>query len=145
MRERRKKARLSDRTVVDEKRSYVRVPKRNALRFREFNFTDEPPRYFDAHYKDISGGGILFESPHPFRVGSILKIEIKLPGWDRYLTGFYRQGSTTVTEPFVALAEVVRAETVTQDERYDIGVVFVGIDEGHREALMRLVADHFSR
>lgn len=145
MRERRKKVRLGDNLSLPEKRAYVRIPQRHLLRFREFNYLDEPPRYFDAHCKDIGGGGLLFQAPHPFPVGTLLTMELKLPGWERFMTNPSSGRPPEGAQSLDVLAEVVRAETVTQDQVYDIGVVFVGIEEHHREALMGYIADHFSR
>lgn len=143
MRERRKQVRIKNNVTIAEQRRFVRLPKRNVVRFREFRFTDEPPRYFDAHYKDISGGGLLFESSHAFTVGTLLKIELKVHGWDRFKTEFFKPGSDSGSEPLVVLAEVVRVEAVEQDRKYDVGVIFVGIDESHRDALMRFIASQF--
>ena len=145
MRERRKKARLAGGPTIDERRMYVRLPQRSVLRVREFNFTDEPPRYFDAHYKNISGGGVLFESPYALPVGTILKLELRIPGWDHLAPPPFRIESMTLlsSQPLGVLGEVVRVETVRQDRSYDIGVVFIGIEDEQRRALMRFVAGEF--
>ncbi|MEW6368636.1 MAG: PilZ domain-containing protein [Acidobacteriota bacterium] len=145
MRERRKKARLAGGPMIDERRAYVRLPQRSIMRVREFNFTDEPPRYFDAHYKNISGGGVLFESPYALPVGTILKLELRIPGWDRLAPPPFRIESMTLmsSQPLGVLGEVVRVETVQQDKCYDIGVVFIGIEDEQRRALMQFVASQY--
>lgn len=88
---------------------------------------------------------MLFESERPYTVGTILKMQITVPGWDRHLAQFYKLGSSSVSQPLVVLAEVVRVDVLSREKSYQIGVVFIGIDEDHRAALLKHIADEFSR
>jgi len=74
-----------------------------------------------------------------YNLQELLKIEITIPGWERYKNEFYKDDKISRFEPVVILASVVRVEVVRPDDLYEIGVQFVGIDEGDRWALMKQI------
>ena len=89
--------------------------------------------------KNYSSAGALFESKAKYDIDDILKIEITIPGWEIYKNEFYREDKDTRREPIIILAAVVRVEAIRPNELYEIGVEFVGIDDGDRWALMKQI------
>lgn len=46
----------------------------------------------------------------------------------------------STSDPLIVLASVVRVEALPDENRFDIGVCFSAIDDGHQWALMKYVA-----
>ena len=91
-----------------------------------------------AAFKDISAGGLLFECKRKYDIGNLLKLEIVIPGWEKFKSEFYKPDESSRSKPLIALASVVRVEMV-KPGLYDIGVSFAGIDEGHQSALLQYI------
>lgn len=91
--------------------------------------------------KNYSPGGVLFESKIPYRIGDLLKLDMAIPGWERFKNEFYKEDKLSRSEPIVVLALVVRVECILPDQLYENGVCFVGIDEGDRWALIKQIKD----
>ena len=69
---------------TDEKRLFPRVSQSCNLRFRSLDAAEVPgadKSDQDAVMKNISGGGISFSSPDPLPVGTMLAMEVDLPGF----------------------------------------------------------------
>lgn len=126
-----------------ERRRYVRLPGEYVLRYEKYSLSkvklESPEKKIDTVTKNISAGGVLFETKTKFELGSLLKIELDAPGWESYKAEFYKSDATSHRVPIVTLASVVRVEVVVPGSTYDIGVCFVGIDDGHQWALLKYV------
>lgn len=127
-----------------ERRKYVRILSEDVLQcqlFKNENFVESATEdNIRAVTKNYSAGGILFETNAQFDVGSLLKLEISIPGWERFKAEFYKDG-TSYGEPLVILATVVRVEALADEGLFDIGVCFSAIDEGHRWALLKYIEE----
>lgn len=125
----------------NERRRYVRLERQHLLRYEKYAFqlTEGQEVFEEGMLKNYSLGGALFESRIKYQIGDILKLEITIPGWQRYKNEFYREDRTSRVEPIVVLTYVVRVEAMIPNEIYDIGVQFVGIDEGDRWTLMKQI------
>ncbi len=123
----------------EERRKYARVSHDSILKCERFTI---PPQDEKSTYKtkNISAGGILFESDKKYDLGEILKLEISAQGWDKYLVEFYKPDKLSISEPVKVLGRVVRIEDIGEG-RYDIGVEFAAIDEMHRKALARYLGN----
>jgi hypothetical protein len=110
-----------------------------------FQASEEEAIFEEGRVKNYSPGGALFESKTPYSLGDILKLEITIPGWQRYKNEFYREDRTSRPEPVVILACVLRVEVLVPDQLYEIGVQFVGIDEGDRWALVKQIKTQLKR
>lgn len=132
-----------DSNAFSEKRKYIRVYCNNAVGFERLaaeSFGLESDENLEkSTTKNLSGSGVLFESPEIFAVGSTLKMRIDAPGWEKYKTEFYKADKLSTPEPVIILARVVRVEVVDEG-KFDIGVCFIGIDGDHQKALMKYVA-----
>lgn len=123
-----------------ERRRFIRIQARYMLRHEKYSLkADQDRKAVAGVVKNYSGDGALFESKTKYDIGDILKLEIDIPGWDKFKTEFYKEKRTSASEPIVVLASVVRVEVMVPDDLYDIGVFFVGIDKGHQGALIKQI------
>lgn len=121
-----------------EKRKYIRINLSRVARISKYQFGAGDEKLPNV-VSNISAGGIMFKTNSAYDIGSLIKIEIDIPGWYKHRSEFYKNPAD-VSKPFVALATVVRIEIVdTPDHKYEIGACFVNIDQGHLDALMKFV------
>ncbi len=128
-----------------DKRRYKRLPKKSKLLYKIIEFSDKEKALKKAIYKDIGGGGMLFESEEPIEIGTLLKVEFDLQGWQKYYPGFFKFDQTSVSEPITVVAQVVRIEELEKDKRYEIGVKFVNIDELYRTGIIEFIEANFNK
>lgn len=105
--------------------------------FQEITFTKQPETGASV-YKDVSGGGLLLHSVHPVQLGTLLKLEIRVPGWGRHL-GHYGPLADVELRPLVAVGEVVRLEAL-EESGYEIGVKFLNVYPDDLSALLKFIA-----
>ncbi|MFT5207162.1 MAG: hypothetical protein ACI9CF_000911 [Candidatus Omnitrophota bacterium] len=123
-----------------EKRKYTRLIARHVLQCQKYSFKDlNQAKRMTSVVKNISAGGALFESKEKYQIGDILKLEIDIKGWQKFDSGFYKSDLISGSKPIVALGSVVRMELVNPDQLYDVGVCFVGIDDGHQWTLIKYI------
>ncbi len=126
-------------------RKYVRIPRRYIIHCSPFTAKDllSPGRdhITEGLLKNISCGGILFESKVKYDVGILLRIELALPGWEKFKTEFFREVSAPLFNPLTVLANVVRLE-VLGEELFDIGACFSAVDEGDKWTLFKYIQNH---
>lgn len=119
-----------------ERRHYRRIPLEAALSFQELSFhKGEAPAV--SSYRDVSIGGLLVESPRVYALGTLLKLEIRVPGWGRFQNHFGPVQDAEV-RPLVALGMVVRVEQLDSGG-YELGVKFQNVYPDDLEALMKFV------
>lgn len=127
-------------TNPSEKRKFIRIKASHLTRHIKFRlpgvdlFPDK-----ESASKDISAGGVLFTSDHAYTVGDILRMELHIPGWEKFKTEFYKADRTAKSLPVLVLVKVVRVQAISGG-KFDIGVSFVGIDDGHQQALSKYIA-----
>ncbi len=125
-----------------EKRKYVRIPEEDLVVCAPFDMSvfggasAMVTKRMHAFTKSLSEGGILFESDQPFDIGVLLKLELDIPGWEKYKPEFYKGNVPSGRHPLVVLGKVVRIEDVGKGQ-FDIGVVFSAMDSGHKLALKK--------
>lgn len=105
------------------------------------------PRQFthphESVARNISAGGILFESSRPVQKGEVLKLEIELREWSRRLGEAVSDQYDDL--PLKLLGEVVHCEEVTSGSVYHIGVKFVGLDPKYQKAILQYLRDSFEK
>jgi c-di-GMP-binding flagellar brake protein YcgR len=132
---------IPDQKPLDERRKYVRLSSQNLLRCEVYRIPEgDAPAKKEAMSKNISAGGVLFESAVKYDIGEVLKLEIKLTGWSKYKPEFYKPDALSASEPLVALGNVVRIEAL-ENGMYDVGLCLSGIDEGHQMAVEKFIAE----
>ncbi len=127
------------------KRQYKRMPKKSKLLYKVIEFSNKEKALKKAIYKDVGGGGILFETEEPLDIGALLKVEFDLQGWQKYYPGFFKFDQTSVSEPITVVAQVVRVEEIERGKKYEIGVKFVNIDELYREGIIEFIEANFGK
>jgi len=123
-----------------ERRKYFRLDARYVLKCEEFTAKDlfrenGMKNAVEAVSKNISLGGVLVEVKKPFKLGDILRMEIDIPGWEKFKAEFYKDDVTIAKKPLVVLGKVVRTENLGKN--FELGICFVAIDEGHKWALLK--------
>jgi len=120
-----------------ERRKYFRLSKECLVKCEKYSIPRKAANeQLACKAKNISSGGLLFESKTKFELGDVLWLEVQAAGWEKYSAEFYKHEKTTESKPLVVLGTVVRAELLPSGS-YEVGVAFTGIDEGHRWALLK--------
>lgn len=127
-------------TNTAERRKFLRLESHHLLNHERFRLQNIAGGTDAEHstMKNISWGGLLFESKRQYNIGDFLKLEIELPGWEKFKNEFLKPDEISRSRPLVVLGRVVRVENISQGI-FDIGVSFVSVDHDHREAVMKYV------
>ena len=125
--------------TIQEKRKYLRIKTTKHIKHTLFSLLgaslSSAP---ESTSRDLSAGGIMFESKNSYSVGDIIRLEAQIPGWEKYKPEFIKPGQLSRSEPVIALAKVVRVKIVSVG-KYEISVQFVGIDDGHQMGLAKYI------
>ncbi|MFH0753622.1 MAG: PilZ domain-containing protein [Candidatus Omnitrophota bacterium] len=125
-----------------ERRKFIRVPEEDLVVCEPFDVSGfggasaMVAKRMHAFTKSLSEGGILFESDEVFVIGTLIKLELDIPGWEKYKVEFYKGHVPSGRQPLVVLGKVVRVEDLGHGQ-FDIGVVFSAMDSGHKLALKK--------
>jgi hypothetical protein len=129
-----------------ERRKYIRLQHQHILYHEKYDLRGhKDQKIVEGVLKNYSPGGVLFETKTPYRIGDLLKLEMAIPGWERFKTEFYKQDKLSRMDPVIVLASVIRVECIVPDQLYENGVCFVGIDEGDRWALIKQIKEELNR
>ncbi|MBP7866917.1 MAG: PilZ domain-containing protein [Acidobacteria bacterium] len=126
---------------MNERRQYVRVPTREMVLFREMSIPKDLFAEDRATTRNISPGGIQFESPRNIPEGTVLKLQIELKNWARFLKG--PEKARFANLPLKILGEVVHCEKADGEEVYSVGVKFLGLDPWFQEAILTYLKEMF--
>ena len=129
---------------MSDRRKFIRVPKKGLVRFRPINLPKKLLlRQEESFYKNISAGGLLFESPRAIVAGTVLTLEIELRDWSRFQPPSepvaLRDGSLKI------LGEVLHCEEIVADRAYNIGVCFVNLESKFQEAILDYLRDYLEK
>jgi hypothetical protein len=90
-----------------------------------------------ASTKDLSEGGILFRSDVLFPIGTLIKLQFYVHDWEKHKVAFYKEQDIE-KGPFTVIGKVVRDEVLASGD-FDIGIEFMAVDMGHRQALRNYI------
>jgi len=124
-------------TISPEKRKFTRMRISRSVKHVKFHLGSTSPSLLNALSKDLSAGGVLFESEIKYDTGDIVRMEIDLPGWEKYKPEFYKL-HLSKSDPVITLVKVTRVKPLGGGI-YEIGASFVGIDDGHQMALAKYI------
>lgn len=130
-----------------ERRKFVRIHEEDLLVCEPFDVSvlaGASKKRAHVFTKNLSDGGLLFESCCFFEIGTILKIQADIPGWEKYKVEFLKADDVSGSRPLVVLGKVVRIEDVG-DGKFDVGVVFAAIDNEHRTALGKYIGNELKK
>jgi len=120
-----------DELILSDRRVYVRINYNINFRYKAYKSKEElskrkdVPEYI-AVTRNISAGGLLFESNELLPIGSFLELRLELPDGEK---------------PMECLARVVRVAERVLDKKYEIGVCFLDISGAERVRLKRICKD----
>jgi len=122
--------------MSNERRQYRRIPMGATVSFQELTF-EKAPEPWESVYGDLSAGGLLLASPRDYPMGSLLKLELRVPGWGKHLNHF---GPVQDNEfrPLVAVGQVVRVEQL-EDGSFELGIKFLNVYPDDQAALRRFI------
>ncbi|MBF0331256.1 MAG: PilZ domain-containing protein [Candidatus Omnitrophica bacterium] len=129
-----------------EKRKFVRIPEEDLVVCEPLDLTGFGgathmiTKRMHVFTKSLSAGGILFGSDQLFEIGALLKLELDIPGWEKYKPSFYKGDEPSGRHPLVVIGKVVRVEDVGKGQ-FDIGVAFAAMDSGHKLALKKYLSN----
>lgn len=121
----------------DERRRYPRLEKKSSLQVQILSYDPQPEQQV-SEYRDVGGGGMKFMSDRAYAVGTLLKIQAKVPGWGSFVGGF-RSPQDKETRNLVAVAEVVRSSPDDDNSVHEIAVKFVNLYESDHRALIEYI------
>ncbi|MBF0484125.1 MAG: PilZ domain-containing protein [Candidatus Omnitrophica bacterium] len=123
------------------RRQFTRVDRPHLLKVKVFDLKEQDSvRRIEAVTRNVSAGGLAFESEQFFEAGTVLEIELDAPGWEKIKGIFAAEENEPRLSAVMLLAKVIRTRVI-EEGLYDIAVAFVGIDERHRNALMKYVKE----
>jgi hypothetical protein len=106
--------------------------------FQEISFQKAPVRA-QSVYKDVSGGGLLVNSPREVPLSTLLKLEIRVPGWARHQREqHFTLAPDTEDKHLVAVGEVVRLEALDSGQ-YELGIKFLNVHPDDWTALLKFI------
>ena len=120
-----------------EQSSYRRMPLTAEVVFCELAF-DKDAEVIKTKYKDVSGGGLLLTSSQPVPLGTLIKLETKVPGLAKHVTHSFESIQNLAQKPLVAIGQVVRLEAL-DDGEYELGVKFLNVYPDDLKALLMLI------
>jgi len=123
--------------MSSDRRQFQRMPLGASVAYQEITFakTAEPEQ---SVYRDVSGGGILLSSAKEVPLGTLLKVEIRLPGWGKHQNRF-GPASESELRPLVAVGQIVRVEQMEAGD-YELGVKFLNVYPDDQAALLKFIA-----
>jgi c-di-GMP-binding flagellar brake protein YcgR len=122
--------------MPSERRHYRRMPMGATVGFQELSFSTIPEPATSV-YGDISAGGLLLSSPKSLPLGTLLKLELRVPGWGKH-QGRFGPAHDQDLRPLVAVGQVVRIETLDAGD-YELGVKFLNVYPDDQEALRKFI------
>jgi c-di-GMP-binding flagellar brake protein YcgR len=122
--------------MPSDRRQYRRMPMGATVGFQELSFSTIPEPATSV-YGDISAGGLLLSSPKSLPLGTLLKLELRVPGWGKH-QGKFGPAHDQDLRPLVAVGQVVRIETLDAGD-YELGVKFLNVYPDDQEALRKFI------
>lgn len=105
--------------------------------YQEISFSREPESATSV-YGDISAGGLLLNSEKELPLGTLLKLELRVPGWGKH-QGHFGPAHEQDLRPLVAVGQVVRVECLEAGD-YELGVKFLNVYPDDHAALMKFIS-----
>ena len=126
-------------SAESDRRKYLRVDSNYIIRCERYPLAkDDSIRLTPGITKNVSTGGILFESRAAFKIGDSLRIELRLPGWKDFVSELRKPGLEVESDTHYVIGTAVRVELV-DESTYDVGVSFAEMDKNVRWALMKYI------
>ncbi len=118
-----------------ERRKFLRLSHKYALRHSRYAPHDPENSVSVSETLNIGGGGLLFVSSTKYDVCDLLKLEIHIPGWEKFIPNVSQKDVVKEGGPFLAKAIVTRVDS-TGPGAYRVAAGFVDLDRQEIWALM---------
>ena len=122
--------------MSSDRRNYRRIPMGATVGFQELSFSTAPEPATSV-YGDISAGGLLLSSSREIPLGTLLKLELRVPGWGKH-QGHFGPAADQDLRPLVAVGQVVRLEKLEAGD-FELGIKFLNVYPDDQEALRKFV------
>jgi len=122
--------------MPSDRRNFRRIPMGATVGFQELTFSTIPEPATSV-YGDISAGGLLVSSARSFPLGTLLKLELRVPGWGKF-QGRFGPAHDQDLRPLVAVGQVVRIDTLDAGD-FELGVKFLNVYPDDQEALRKFI------
>ena len=122
--------------MSSDRRQYRRIPMGATVAFQEITFSKEAEAAQCA-YRDVSGGGLLLASPREVPLGTLLKLELRVPGWGKHQSHFGTVQDLDL-RPLVAVGQVVRVEAL-DNAQFELGIKFLNVYPDDMTALLKYI------
>ena len=116
------------------RRKFHRIPRDSLLVHEVVEFPSPPDPRGEGKVRDLSPTGVRFRCERQYAPGTLLKLDLDLPGWEKNSVEYYRSDPDEALKPLVVLAEVRWSKKA--GDGYETGALFVNMDEWHRKALV---------
>lgn len=123
--------------MPSERRNYRRIPMGATVGYQELAFNDHLESETTV-YGDISAGGLLINSAKELPLGTLLKLELRVPGWGKH-QGHFGPAHEQDLRPLVAVGQVVRIESL-ETGGFELGVKFLNVYPDDHAALLKFIA-----
>ena len=133
-----KGAEMSKKKSEEESREFPRIPKEVSVEVNELTYPlpTEPGQV--AKSKDISPVGVCFISSAFYKKGTILTVNIHLPGWQRHKKNLaVLLDDDELAKPLSVIAEVVWSKKGKKGEGSEVGIKFRDINEDDYQAMIK--------
>ncbi len=120
----------------EEKRKHKRINLKGYITISPLSLR-ENLKPLKGKFKNISEGGILFESSSKVSRSSLLKVEFHLPH-NKILAARYKEFTNVTGKKIVILAKVVRVMK-NRSGNWELGIQFINIYEGDLVNLKRFL------
>jgi len=122
--------------MPSERRQFTRIPMGATVGFQELTFAGVPEAT-QSVFKDVSAGGLLLSSAREFPLGTLLKLDVRIPGWGRHENTF-GPATDKETRPLVAVGQVVRVEQMDPGG-FELGIKFLNVYPDDWAALLKFL------
>jgi hypothetical protein len=131
---------------TENRRKAPRLERQAALLVTKLQYPMTNLEAKPAITKNLAEHGLCFTAGELYEPGSILQLAIDLRGWQQYLNNIIAVLDTgSVSKPLTAIAEVIWAQQLHDEEQYEIGVRFKDIYEDDLKAFKQYLAKLFSQ
>jgi len=127
-----------------DRRTLGRVAYHGDLLHREFMLSANRPEFVRDQLRDLSRGGVGFQTSYRYEIGALVEARLEIHGWTQHATAFYTGDPKLAAQPLVAVLKVSSLHALPEG-RWKVGAAFESIDEGHLEALGRYLATKSGR
>ena len=111
-------------TFGNDKRQLTRIRSKLPMKYEKIDPANKAVLSKDTLTKDISSGGLLFESDEIFPLGSELKVKLFLPGLGRDIS---------------VTTKIVRVEETESGRKFAVGAAFNQITEVDRQEIIKRI------